>query len=133
MAPNDVEQFETLRELLDQTPAESGDFIEIFEQIKEIAENGVLEAAGLVAEICAFDPRLYDAASAYKFYNISKHAEGHSVTLRNISEDPGHYLGEVGDFRNEPQVSELVDLLGLDRCKALDVEADDWRSRYSGN
>jgi len=133
MISDRLERFEALRETFNELDPDSDEFIEVFSDIKEMAESGLLEATDLVAEICAFDRRLHDPEAAYKFYNIAKRADGFSVRFNNLSADPSHYTGEVGDFRNEPQVSDLVDQLGFKRCRELDTEADEWRSRYSGN
>jgi len=127
------ERFEELRETFNELDPESDEFVEVFKEIREIAEGGLLEATDLVAEICAFDRRLHDPEVAYKFYNIAKAADGFSVRFKNLSDNPSHYAGEVEDFRNEPQVSDLVDQLGFERCRELDAEADEWRLRYSGN
>jgi hypothetical protein len=133
MTANQMKRFEELRETFNELDPDSDDFVEVFMEIREMAENGLLEATDLVAEICAFDRRLHDPEAAYKFYNIAKAADGFSVRFKNLSDDPSHYTGEVGDFRNEPQVSDLIDQLGFERCLELDAEADEWRSRYSGN
>lgn len=123
-------QFENLRDELNELELGCGEFIEIFNEIKMLAENGVIEAAGLVAEMCAFEPSVYDPKSAYKFYNIAKHEEeGASVAFKNISKFPGHYCGENGDFRNDSQVAELVLKLGFDTCQRLDEEANRWRAK----
>jgi len=126
------EEFEDLRNQLDQSEPDSEEFRQIFLGIKGLAEKGVVEAAGVVAEILAFDPSLRNPADAYRFYNIAKAADGYSVRFHNVSGDPDHYQGEDGDFRNEAQVSDLVHELGFERCKELDRQADAWRSRYSG-
>lgn len=133
MSANQLERFEELRETFNQLDPDSEDYIKVFMEIRKMAESGLFEATDLVAEICAFDRRLYDPEAAYKFYNIAKAADGFSVKFQNLSNSQKHYTGEVGDFRNEPQVSDLVDQLGFERCIMLDVEADKWRSRYSGN
>jgi hypothetical protein len=125
-----IERFQTLRAELEQMAPSSSAYKTIFNEIRSLAEAGTLEAAGLVAEVLLFDPQLHDAEAAYFFFNIASVNDGYSSAYRNLSSDPSHYLGEVGDFRNEPQMSEVVDRLGEDKCKALDEQARLWWLRH---
>jgi len=80
--------------------------------------------------LAAFEPSVRDPALAYLFYNLTFESDGGRVEFRNLSTQPGHYLGADGDFRNEAQVSALVTELGFDRCRELDREADAWRATH---
>lgn len=122
---------EELRDQLDMFDAQSTDYRRVYEEILSLAEAGAVDAADLIAELSAFDPALHNPEIAYKFYNIALEAQGYSVAFDNRSTDAGHYLGPPGDFRNEPQVSDLVQQLGLAACKRIDEEAEQWRSRLS--
>jgi hypothetical protein len=45
------------------------------------------------------------------------------VTFANEHEEPDHYLGTLGDFRNEACVNDLVLELGIDALPDLDNKA----------
>lgn len=126
-----VEEFERERDLFDSVEVGSVEYRCSFQRIVALAQLGVEEAVGMVAELAAFDPTLRDPKLAYKFYNILMESEGSSVAFDDFSDDPNHYQGAVGDFRNEAQVSELVSELGKDVCREIDKEADEWRARFS--
>lgn len=126
-----IVQYESLRDEFYELEPGSSEFIEVFSGIKSLAENGLIEAVGLVAEMCAFEPSVHDPESAYKFYNIGKHEEdGALIEFKNISDCPGYYQGVSGDFRNDSQVAELVLKLGFETCQRLDEEANRWRAKY---
>jgi hypothetical protein len=72
---------------------------------------------------------LHDATEAYRWYFVSYATEGYSTQFRNVQNGSG-YCGAVGDFRNETVVSELVDKLGFDRIRQIDVEAEAWLSAH---
>jgi hypothetical protein len=101
----------------------SEDFSDALSTLRAAVEAGMVQFAGLVAEIVAFPGPHHNAAVAYKFYYVSHAGEGYLVALANESDDPSHYLGPVGDFRNEAIVSDLVRELGLASLPALDSEA----------
>lgn len=101
----------------------SEEFAEALALMRAAVEGGALEDAGLVAEITAFPGPHHDAAVAYKLYYVSHALDGALVAFANESDQPEHYLGPVGDFRNEAIVSDLVSELGLAALPALDAEA----------
>jgi hypothetical protein len=67
-----------------------------------------------------------DVAAAYKWYYIALSQQGFSVEFRDLNLAPPQYCGPDGDFRNEAQVSSLVDELGFQRAQELDCQAVAW-------
>jgi hypothetical protein len=86
-------------------------------------EGGAIELAGVAAEALAFDGPHHDPARAYIYYYLAYSQEGYSVAWANEVDEPHHYLGPVGDFRNEAIVSDLVAELGVSALPALDLRA----------
>lgn len=80
----------------------------------------------LLGEMYAFSEAYRDAERAYYYYFIGLSQHGYSVGFRDMNHDPPNYGGPVGDFRNESQVSALVDELGWDKVKQIDLEARAW-------
>ena len=101
----------------------SEDFSDALLTLRSAVEAGMLQYAETVAEMVALAGPHHDAALAYKFYYVSHANEGYLVAFVNQSDEPTHYLGLDGDFRNEAMVSGLVEELGLAALPALDSEA----------
>lgn len=80
----------------------------------------------LLGEIYAFSRTYRNPENAYYYYYIGLSQDGYSVGFRDENNDPPYYCGPVGDFRNESQVSELVDELGWDKVKQIDLKAKEW-------
>lgn len=95
-------------------------------RLEALAESGVVRAGEALAEILALGGPTHDAAAAYHWYYIALSQQGFSVRFEDQNLIPPHYCGPVGDFRNEAQVSALVDELGFVRVRELDREAQAW-------
>jgi hypothetical protein len=96
------------------------------EDLRQRAESGDVEAAHELAEIIAFPGPHFDPQAAYKWYYIALSQQGYSVGWEDCNHTPPHYCGPVGDFRNECMVSDLVVMLGWERIRQLDKEAEQW-------
>lgn len=101
-----------------------------FEQALQIVEANLKDDPSdygqLLGEIYAFSNVHANREKAYYYYYIGLSQDGYSVGFRDENHDPPHYCGPVGDFRNESQVSGLVDELGFDRIKRIDLRAREW-------
>lgn len=108
--------------------AESGspDFLRAFAGLRTLAERGYLEVCDLLAELQALEPAVYDPAESYKWYYIALKQRGFSTDYRNESGSEDHYLGPVGDFRNEGMVADMIRAIGLVRISALDAQTEAW-------
>jgi hypothetical protein len=101
----------------------SPEYVQAVRVICSAVENGAFDLAAVAAEALAFDGPHHDAARAYVYYYVSYSQEGYSVAWANEADEPNHYLGPVGDFRNEAIVSDLVAELGVSALTALDMRA----------
>lgn len=108
------------------TDQSSSEFDAALRRLRVLAENADLDACEYLAEILATSPIHRDVAAAYKWYYIALSQQGYSVEFRDLNHSPPRYCGPDGDFRNEAQVSGLVDELGFDRVRELDREAAAW-------
>lgn len=63
---------------------------------------------------------------SYFYYFIGLSQNGCYVGFRDLSRTPPSYCGMLGDFRNEMQVCDLVDTLGWDKIKEIDLKAKEW-------
>jgi hypothetical protein len=95
-------------------------------RLEALANSGLVRACEALAEILALEGPTRDAAAAYRWYYIALSQQGYSVRFEDQNLIPPHYCGPVGDFRNEAQVSALVDELGFERVHELDREAQAW-------
>ncbi len=109
----------------------SAEFVGALRRLRILAENADLDACEFLAEILATSPTCRDAAAAYKWYYIALSQQGYIVEFRDLNGNPPEYGGPDGDFRNEAQVSSLVDELGFQLAQELDRQAADWlRARH---
>lgn len=109
----------------------SSNFIEIFEGLKDIAEEGFYDACEIVAELQALEACVYDAEAAYIWYYIALKHQGYNTVLQNEGTEL-NYLGPVGDFRNEAIVSSLVEKLEVSKLANLDSKAEQWIRTHHG-
>lgn len=98
----------------------------LFEALRSLADAGFLDACGILAELQALEPDVYGRAEAYKWYYIALKREGFSVDYRNEYGSDERYLGPAGDFRNEPMVADLIEVLGVPNIPVLDRAAERW-------
>ena len=101
----------------------SPEYVQAVRTICSAVESGAIEFAGVAAEALAFDGPHHDAARAYVYYYLAYSQEGCSVAWANEVDESNHYMGPVGDFRNEAIVSDLVAELGVSALHALDLRA----------
>lgn len=119
-------------EELDQSDADSASarFNVALDKLRQLAEAADIDACEALAEILCTKPLHSDPAAAYRWYYVALSQQGYSVAFRDLNHTPPHYGGEVGDFRNESMVSDLVSALGFDKVQQLDVEAAAWLSAH---
>lgn len=131
---NREDALEKLIQELDETyaPREGKQFIEALARLREIAEDGGIEAAKFLGELLAFPGPEYDPDEAYKWYYVGLSQCGYSVKFEDENNTPPHYCGPMGDFRNESMVSELVLELGFEKTRELDAEAEAWLAANGG-
>jgi hypothetical protein len=115
-------------EELDQSSADpsSALFVLALDKLRRLAESADMDACEALAEILCTEPLYSDPAGAYRWYYIALSQRGYSVAFHDRNHSPPHYGGEVGDFRNESMVSDLVSSLGFERVQRLDGEAAAW-------
>jgi hypothetical protein len=89
------------------------------DELRQLAEAADLDACEALAEILCAEPLYTDSASAYRWYYIALSQQGYGVDFHDLNHSPPHYGGEVGDFRNESMVSDLLSTLGFERVQAL--------------
>ncbi|QDV75794.1 hypothetical protein [Botrimarina mediterranea] len=101
------------------------------EELESWAISGEQEAQESLAELYAEPGPLRDPSKAYFWFHIafSFKGNGYSTEFRNKEKSP-LYCGPVGDFRNEAQVCELVDELGLAQIQLIDQEARAWLQAF---
>ena len=126
-----VGAFRKLTAQLDVAKSGNADFRSLFAELKNLAETGFLDACGLLAELQAVEPDVYDPAAAYKWYYIALKRDGFLTDYANENGSDESYLGPVGDFRNEPMVSDLIQTLGVGSIPRLDDEAEQWLAAHS--
>jgi hypothetical protein len=120
-----------LKELDDSNadPA-SARFNVALDKLRQLAESADIDACEALAEILCAEPSHHDPAASYRWYYVALSQQGYSVTFHDLNHTPPNYCGEVGDFRNESMVSDLVSTLGFDKVQKLDVEAAAWLSAH---
>ena len=91
-----------------------------------LADAVNLRACEVLAEFFTRAGPLSDAAAAYFWYHIVLSQEGYRVGFDNLDNTGASYLGPVGDFRNEAEVSDLVSELGFEQCRAIDERTRHW-------
>ncbi len=104
-------------------------FEKALQTVETSLKDSPSEYGQLLGEIYTFSKAYRNPDKAYYYYYIGLSQDGYSVGFRDKNHDPPHYLGPVGDFGNEPQISELVDELGWDRIKQIDLKASEWLSQ----
>ena len=119
-------------EELDQSGKDpsSAQFVLALDKLRQLAEAADMDACEALAEILCTEPLYSDPAGAYRWYYIALSQQGFSVAFHDRNHSPPHYGGEVGDFRNESMVSDLVSTLGFERVQQLDGEAAAWLSAH---
>ena len=128
---SDQPRYDELSDILDRFEdhydrPESPEFHNVLRDLQVLAEAGHAEACQEVADVLALPGPNYDPESAYKWYYIGLSQKGYNVAWEDHNHTPPHYCGPVGDFRNEPMVSELVITLGWERVRQLDKQAAQW-------
>ena len=111
--------------------ADSPGFSEAIAELREFAKRGDDGAQYYLACLLALDGPFTDKEEAYIWFYTSYSRRGYSVEFGNENGDSSTYLGKIGDFRNEPKVCELVECLGVERIRELDLIAVEWSARYS--
>src|SRR5271170_7544235 len=119
-------------EELDQGGSDPGSaqFIVALDKLRQLAEAADIDACEALAEILCTEQLHSDPAAAYRWYYVALSHQGYSVAFHDLNHSPPHYRGEVGDFRNESMVSDLVSTLGFDKVRQLDGEAAAWLSEH---
>jgi hypothetical protein len=101
-----------------------------FEKALQMVEVGLkdnpCDYGQLLGETYAFTKAYRNPEKAYYYYHVGLSQDGYTVGFQDQNYDPPYYCGPVGDFRNEPQVSELVVELGWDKIKGIDLKAREW-------
>ena len=102
----------------------------VFERALQMLEANMAENpcdyGQLLGEVFASSRAYRNPEKAYYYCYIGLSQDGYSVGFRDENDDPPCYCGPAGDFRNESQVSGLVDELGFDRIKQIDIRATEW-------
>jgi hypothetical protein len=119
-------------EELDQSGADpsSAKFLSALDKLRHLAEAADMDACEALAEVLCTESLHSDPAGAYRWYYIALSQQGYSVGFHDLNHSPPHYGGEVGDFRNESMVSDLVSTLGFEKVQELDREAAAWLSAH---
>jgi hypothetical protein len=104
-------------------------FEKALDMVEANLKDDSCEYGQLLGEIYAFSKAYGDPEKAYFYYYIGLSQNGYSVGFRDENHDPPYYCGPVGDFRNEVQVCELVEELGWDKIKQIDLKALEWLTR----
>jgi len=92
-----------------------------------LLEGGNLELADSLGRVLIAPGRSHDAASAYRWFYIGLSQQGYTTHYDNEYESLGtSYLGPIGDFRNEDEVSICIAELGLAALPELDKQAQNW-------
>ena len=99
------------------------EFRAAFSGLQSYVLGGGIDGAEYLAEIRWLDGPHQDLEDAYRWYYVTHAHAGALVEYHNESGMPDYYCGPSGDFRNESVVSNLIDRLGLERIRALDIEA----------
>jgi hypothetical protein len=102
-------------------------FSEALNAAIRLIEAGDLESAETVGRVLTHSGPLHNAREAYKWFYIGLSQRGYSTAYENEYESDGtSYLGPIGDFRNEDEVSICIGELGLAILRELDAEAEAW-------
>ena len=112
-------------------PMEGESFFEALGRLRELAQDGSIDAAILLGEILAYYGPAHDPGEAYKWYYIGLSQTGYSVAFEDTGAGAPFYCGPVGDFRNESMVSDLVERLGIEKIRQLDAEAAAWLDSHN--
>lgn len=108
---------------------ESPEFLKCLNDLEKLANNRVVEAIEAVAESYSSFDCIKDSEKAYYWYYIQYALDDYLTEFDNQEpdpDDPSHYCGKVGDFRNESMVSDLVEELGFDKVRQLDKKAENF-------
>lgn len=103
----------------------ASELLSILRDLISVAERGYYLACEPIAELFALAPSVRDPHEAYVWYFVAFKFDGYRTALENQGTS-NNYVGNVGDFRNESMVSELVDEIGISRLKDLDRRAEEW-------
>ncbi len=97
-------------------------FKNAFNSFIEYAENGNNNCAGMVAEVYYVVEPYRDFEKAYFWYYIYYAGQnGYYMEFDNQQESSHNYYGKIGDFRNESMVADLVNKLGFEKVKEIDI------------
>jgi len=105
---------------------ENSTFAQALQMVEANLKDDPSDYGQLLGEIYAFSKVYKNPEKSYYYYYIGLSQYGFSVAFKDENHDPPYYCGPVGDFRNESQVSELVNELGFDRTKQIDLRATEW-------
>jgi hypothetical protein len=132
VAPDFHDTMDRLRRSREQR--EGAAYRQAVADLRTLAQRGDMSAAEVLAEeLALYGSTRDDLEEAYKWYYVSLSQQGYSVGWEDHNHTPPHYCGPVGDFRNEPMVSDLVTILGWDRARQLDQEAARWLAEQRGS
>jgi len=115
---------------LEQADPASARYKLVLDKLRHLAESADIDACEALAEILCMEPLHRDLAAAYRWYYVALSQQGFNVTFHDLNHTPPHYGGEVGDFRNESMVSDLVSTLGFENVQQLDGEAAAWLTAH---
>jgi hypothetical protein len=97
----------------------------------KLIEAGAIESAAALGTLLIAPGPLHNASEAYKWLHIGLCHQGYLTAYKNEYEAQGNtYLGPIGDFRNEDEVSMCINELGLAVLPLLDAQAQAWLVEY---
>lgn len=104
---------------------------ECIQKIEKIANEGNRDAIEIIAEQYAENDIIQNNETSYFWYHIYYALDDEEPYLTKFENEPdpnypNHYYGKVGDFRNESMVSDLVEEIGLEKVKIIDVKAEEF-------
>lgn len=104
----------------------SPEFTHAVQDLENFAQIGHPNAVSSLAEIRWLVETHRDREASYFWYFIEYYRNEYITEWDDRNGIPPYYAGPIGDFRNEAAVSDLVFLLGFERCQQLDSKAKEW-------
>lgn len=96
-----------------------------------LAKRNNSMGVGMLAELYADETfEKYDIEEAYFWSFISYFIDGYETRYKNTDAVNDRYMGEVGDFRNEPLVISIVERVGIEKIKTIDAKANEWIKKH---
>jgi hypothetical protein len=111
---------------LNDSDIETPTFERAMQMVEENLKENPCDYGQLLGEIYAFSKAYKNSEKAYYYYYIGLSQNGYLVSFEDKNNDPPHYRGAIGDFRNEAQVVDLVEELGFTKIKQIDTKAREW-------